>query len=118
MLYACMSLLVEFIEDEYGLEEFKEAGDMSAYCTEITILPYYEKEAIEYHIEKNKELLAIYEWWKAYLKKDQELKDAYKRNTKCSESQRSQLFTQFEKMEHQENEMLIRLIKVRGSLWT
>ena len=57
----------------------------------------------ELHINAKKEILELYEWWNERVKKEQD-------------DEIDPIWT--EKQHEQDTEMLIRLIKIRGFLWT
>jgi hypothetical protein len=57
----------------------------------------------ELHINAKKEILELYEWWKERVQKEQD-------------DEIDPIWT--EKQHYQDTEMLIRLIKIRGFLWT
>ena len=115
MLYACMNLLKDFVENEEGLDNLKKSLQWDSFLehTDDINEEEYKKSA-----ENSREILAIYNWWNAYLKKDEEVAKAYKKNSRFTTYYRNQLLFEQEILENQEDEMLERLMKVRTSLWT
>jgi len=118
LLYGMMSLLEDFIEKE----------------TPFDIVEYDNDEYSRYL--KN-EMLEIYNWWKDYKHRqneiDQALDNWYKNmygnekelwnriniSSTISDKRRFDLIQQLEdKLYKEETEMLIRLIKIRKGLWT
>jgi hypothetical protein len=124
MLHACMNLLVEFVEKEEGLENLRSSCDPESYKEKDHDIRYdidTRKMIEESYIddaEKNREILAIYEWWQEYLNNESEFRSGFKRNSKLSDNGKDILLNRVIKFESEEEGMLIRLMKVRGYLWT
>jgi hypothetical protein len=119
-----MNLLVEFVEKEEGLENLRSSCDPECYKEKDHDIRYdfATKKMIEesyiIQAENNREILAIYEWWQEYLNNESELRCEFKRYIKLSDREKDILLDRMSKFESEEEEMLIRLMKVRGSLWT
>lgn len=91
LLLACMKILCDFVEKELNCD-------------------YIDKEE-----ENIKEILKIYKWWK----EDRVLKEKKLEDILLDEKQASKEYWKLErKIYEEENEMLIKLIKLRKSLWT
>jgi hypothetical protein len=109
MYLACFKLLTEFVELEdptVGLRtEVDYRGDLD------------EKEWLEFHrpsiipqLEREVEVRALYNWWKAARKQEWDACYALKRGT--------EMYDEMNRLEEKDEEMLMRLMKVRRSLWT
>jgi len=127
MLHALMSLLCQYVEKECdGLESFQEWTD------ELLTLVSPENSEGEHALLrrqglKQAEVLAIYRWWKEQrpkeLAKIDELMDVlYSPDVKHGQMQREAMFEELTALEgkrdQDEEGMLIRLMKIRTSLWT
>lgn len=119
MLYANMELLVDYIEKEKAFEVIEWNSD-------------------EYHQNAKKEMEEIYKWWKNYKNRQKEfdtaldvwykatykdsfvdiIKDLNKPRTEYSKDLFDKLNQMEEQLDKEEQEMLIRLIKIRKFLWT
>ncbi len=118
ILYGMMSILVDFVEKEKPLERVD-------WDTEI-----------EHQNAKN-EFMTIYEWWKNYPNREKEIDNALSKwynesipercknilnldikNTTLSKQLMDHLNILEEQLANEEQEMLIRLIKIRKYLWT
>lgn len=102
ILYACFNILVSFVE--------KESPEVGLAKTPEEFWPDHEwqegeRESLQRHIEREQEVRAIYDWWVTERKKEKD------------ESEKGDFEKQAE-LSDKDNEMLIRLMKVRRSLWT
>lgn len=110
MFLACFHLLVEFIEKEVGpnygfetLDNYK-LRDRELYPDEVKML----NEQITCH----KEIRELYEWWRYGRKKEHSECDALYKARRSKEWR-----ARMNELELKDEEMLMRLIKVRGALW-
>ena len=116
ILYGMMNLLVDYVEKEdcFGVIEWNSDE-------------HHKKAAIE--------IKTIYDWWKNYKTREEEInnstskwhdeakpcvENSYFKTTETETSKRllKETLNLEEKLEKEEEEMLIRLIKIRGYLWT
>jgi hypothetical protein len=129
MLLAMMSLLVEFVEQEVGLERLTKEADLNsdfygeAVCDE-------ERKGNERNAVQALNVLIIYHWWKNYPKRQQELMDAlpeyagdpldYNKMFADPEwrKQSDRHYEMEERLERETQQMLHKLIDIRGGLWT
>lgn len=108
ILYACFNILVSFVE--------KESPTVGNHKTpEEWMSPDHEwqegeREHLQEQIDKELEIRAIYDWWKTERKKAKD--DSEKESTTIA------MFEKREAFDAKDEEMLIRLMKVRRSLWT
>lgn len=118
MLYGLMKLLVDYVDGEKPFEHIDWEDD-------------------EAHRNAKKEIVAIYDWWKNYDTRMKEIdvaldnwyvsrggdhKEFLDFFNSESTPESEQLFDHHEKLEEallkEEEEMMVRLVKIRGFLWT
>ena len=118
MLYAMMALLLDYIEKEKPFEIINWESD-------------------DFHKHAKKEMLEIKDWWDNYENRQKEIEKALQKwsdlrtggkedllsninkpETEESQKQNDLLHELEDKLENEETEMMIRLIKIRKFLWT
>ena len=111
MYLACFKILTEFVEQEDPQVGLRSEADYRGDLSENDWQQYYRSSVLK-QIEIEKEVRALYDWWKtgralAHARAG----DIRKRNFDdwCAEMTR---------LDDQDEEMLLRLMKVRRSLWT
>ena len=105
MLYAMMALLKEFVEEEVGVDNIVIRLEEELEKTHVEETPGTRK-LLERLLAKEKEIKAIYDWWEGYEEKREKV-DKMDDRLKARD-----------KLVAEEDEMLHRLINVRGALWT
>jgi hypothetical protein len=142
ILFANMAILIDFIEKEKAFEGFvdwRSAEEMKAAGEEVDA---YSEPCYNNHAEAKKEMLAIYNWWKKGRKEEHDAlekryEEAYKDDkfefepiengmfklkdrpvTPEQIKARKQIWKDEESLEAKDDEMMIRLVKVRGYMWT
>lgn len=120
MLYGMMNLLVEYVEiEDIGILEREYSTKGTFTCDDQRL--YFERSH-----EARKEIKAIYNWWKDYPNRQKQIQDAYdkwedylfeKREIEgvCSDIEIEHME---DKLSQEEQDMLIRLVKIREFLWT
>jgi hypothetical protein len=110
------------------LEEYSEANDPKESDYEFD----YEYASVIHSRKYNRELLTIYKWWKVdrleLCKKDDDTSNEwynFKMNSNRTEDENNKEKELFdlsmgaeEELHKQEEDMLIRLVKIKGGLWT
>lgn len=101
LLHASFQVLVDYVEQElFSMNETDNIDDLEM------IFESWEEELIQYNSEEqihyNKETIFLYRWWKKYPIKKVKVWD----------------ITEDAIFPLEENQMLIRLINIRKSLWT
>lgn len=132
MLYGMMNLLVDYVEIE---EPYKyDSDEIDKDETNPYMIEMYNN-----HNATKREILSIYNWWKNYDNRLKEINDltnqwsdevsiekkqvpdityySYSLNDK-DKSLLDKIMKLEEQLDKEEEEMLIRLVKVRGTLWT
>ena len=122
LLYGAMQCLVEFIEDHYswGTEELLK-GKEEIIQEQIKEADEESKAALGDQFNHTKEAVEIYKWWKKYLQKDKISCIHCKLNNNCPGLAYCPFLDTLEKelaLYEEASEMLIRLIKIRATLWT
>jgi len=127
MLFAMWNVFVSYIETSnkskfnYGID------DISRFEEEIKESPEIERGALEQQLNFLKEAKSLYEYWtinrKVNLKKKDALlkdwHDHHKEDKRTGDDSRWRVMREFEsKFDEEEEQMLIRLIKIRTGLWT
>lgn len=128
MIFACMNILVSFIEEEYGIEEFKNHLEfLRSEVVKYNLLTD-EQKRMEWSCEQNltahQKMFDIYNWWKVdrknILKKyDNDLTYWHNnRKTPIGNELHKNLNILEAEIKEKEQEMLIDLINVREFMWT
>lgn len=141
ILFANMAVLVGFVEEEKAFDcyvDWRSAAEMAAAGEGADPSGNANRDA---HAAAKKEMLDIYQWWThdrkiEHDRHDDLLSRAYARPfefesigdgmsrlkkeilTKEEEELRAQCWSMEEALEAKDEEMMIRLIKVRGYMWT
>jgi hypothetical protein len=115
MYLACFKILVEFVEQEdptVGLRteaDYRGNPDSEYYIPDDEYNKYH-KPAIDHQLETEREVRALYDWWK--VTRDQEWTACY------AMSRGKNMYAEMDRLEAKDEEMLMRLMKVRQCLWT
>lgn len=109
MFLACFLLLKDYVEQEDPKVGLRTLDDYAPHSRD-----WYEgeREGVERQLVWAKEVRALYDWWKTERKREHdEVHAAYLRDAPgwCRNH---------DKLEERDEEMLMRLVKVRGHLWT
>lgn len=120
MLYGMMNLLVIYVEEEYSAVLEQEFLEKKTFICEE------ERLMVENAIAENKEMKEIYNWWKNYPNREKEIEAKYEEYGRYRRGKRKiekecasiEIRKMEDKLKEEEQEMLIRLVKIRGCLWT
>lgn len=104
LLHASFQILTDYVEEElFHLHDVTNIDDLERIFNE------WESELQEQHpaqLQTNKDIVALYRWWNLeYPEKKQKIMEDY-------EPWRDNLLV------NEEDEMLIKLLNIRGALWT
>jgi hypothetical protein len=119
ILYGMMNLLVQYVEIEDPTILTREINKETFTCEEERIMA--ERCAAD-----DEEVKLIYKWWKDYPNREKEIESKYDEYGKCRREKSDikeecsfvEIVQMEDKLSEEEQDMLIRLIKVRGYLWT
>jgi hypothetical protein len=115
MLFACFNLLKAFVEEE--------APNIGHAKTPEEFWPDHdwqpgEKETIAAHVETEREIRRLYTWWTIGRRNDHDSWEADSNRPGLTDEDYRRLNQEHEFIMARDEEMLQRLMKVRGSLWT
>lgn len=125
LLYGAMKCLVDYIEQH---EPWMETCILSG-RREQEVLDDIQKEKNSIgqkamclrQYEDAKETVAIYRWWKNYNNRLKQIENLYNNNVFAEDGLRENYISAYiaeEELYKEVDEMLIRLVKIRGHLWT
>lgn len=110
MYLACFKLLTEFVELEDPTVGQRTEADYRGDLDETEWLEFHRPSIIP-QLEREVEVRALYDWWKTGRKQEW---DACYAASNLKETK----WDEFTRLEEKDEEMLMRLMKVRRSLWT
>ena len=110
MYLACFKLLTEFVELEDPTVGQRSMEDYRGDLTQQEFDDFY-KPTVAPQLEREVEVRALYDWWKTTRK--QEWDACY-----ASSNLKETWWEEFTRLEEKDEEMLMRLMKVRRTLWT
>lgn len=128
MYLACFKILVDFVEKE-SPKIGDETDTIESYKDSDRDWFDGEEEGIRACIARHKEIRALYSWWKVERKKEHEevskLMNEFdyefsSKGVQCTGSfkARDEWHRRTDELEEKDEEMLMRLMKIRRSLWT
>ena len=112
MYLACFKLLTEFVELEDPTVGQRTLDDYRGEPGVIDDAEWeqYHKPSIVPQLEREVEVRALYDWWKTTRKQEWDACYAMKSG--------QPMYDEMDRLEEKDEEMLMRLMKVRRTLWT
>lgn len=136
MYLACFALLVDFVEKEDPTVGLRTEANYRGDTNEEDWNKHY-KPQIDHQLANEAEIRAIYDWWKTGRKQEQDACEAliegldlsfdkmfvrdngdYFRFEPPTDDRWNRWTVEHDRLEAKDEEMFLRLIKIRGCLWT